>query len=61
VLHVTVLAEDPRDQDKFDPDPAYTLSGLAVTRRRWPRDQRAGGMTSLHAKIAIAHEHPPSS
>jgi cardiolipin synthase A/B len=56
-VHVTVLAEDPRDRDKFDPDPANALAGLAVTRLRWPRDQRPAGMTSLHAKIAVADEH----
>jgi len=56
-VHVTVLAEDPHDRDKFDQDPAYALAGLAVTRLRWPRDQRSAGMTSLHAKIAVADDH----
>jgi len=56
-VHVTVLAEDPRDRDKFDQDPAYALAGIAVTRLRWPRDQRPAGMTSLHAKIAVADDH----
>lgn len=56
-VHVTVLAEDPQDRDKFDQDPALALAGLAVTRLRWPRDQRPGGMTSLHAKIAVADDH----
>jgi len=56
-VHVTVIAEDPRDRDKFDQDPAYALAGLAVTRLRWPRDQRSAGMTSLHAKIAVADDH----
>jgi len=56
-VHVTVVAEDPRDRDKFDQDPAYALAGLAVTRLRWPRDQRSAGMTSLHAKIAVADDY----
>jgi phosphatidylserine/phosphatidylglycerophosphate/cardiolipin synthase-like enzyme len=56
-VHVTVLAEDPHDRDKFDQDPAYALAGLTVTRLRWPRDQRPAGMTSLHAKIAVADDH----
>jgi cardiolipin synthase len=56
-VHVTVLAEDPQDRDRFDPDPAHALAGLAVTRLRWPRAQRPGGLTSLHAKIAVADDH----
>lgn len=56
-VHVTVLAEDPQDRDKFNQDPAHALAGLPVTRLRWPRDQRPGGMTSLHAKIAVADGH----
>lgn len=54
---ITVLAEDPKDRDKFDQDPALALAGLAVMRLRWPREQRPLGMTSLHAKIAVADDH----
>jgi cardiolipin synthase A/B len=54
---ITVLAEDPLDNDKFDKNPAMALAGLAVTRLRWPREQRPEGWTSLHAKIAVADEH----
>lgn len=54
---VTVMAEDPKDRDHFDHDPAMALAGLTVSRLRWPRDQRAAGMTSLHAKIAVADDH----
>ena len=32
------------------------LAGLAVTRLRWPSDQRPSGWTSLHAKLAVADE-----
>ncbi len=56
-VHITVLAEDPLDRDKFDQNPAMALAGLPVTRLRWPRDQRQPGMTSLHAKIAVADDH----
>lgn len=56
-VHITVLAEDPLDNDKFDKNPAVALAGLAVTRLRWPRDQRPAGLVSLHAKIAVADEH----
>ena len=54
---ITVLAEDPKDNVKFDKDPAYALAGLAVTRLRWPADKRSAGWTSLHAKIAVADDH----
>lgn len=56
-VSITVLAEDPLDNDKFDKNPAIALAGLAVTRLRWPREQRPEGWTSLHAKIAVADEH----
>lgn len=56
-VRISVLAEDPKDNLKFDQDPAYALAGLAVTRLRWPSDQRPAGWTSLHAKIAVADEH----
>lgn len=56
-VHITVLAEDPLDRDKFDQNPAMVLAGLPVTRLRWPRDQRPVGVTSLHAKIAVADDH----
>ena len=55
-VEIIVLAEDPKDNAKFDQDPAYALAGLAVTRLRWPSDQRPAGWTSLHAKIAVADE-----
>ncbi len=54
---ITIMAEDPKDRDHFDLDPAMALAGLAITRLRWPRDQRSAGMTSLHAKIAVADDH----
>lgn len=54
---VTVIAEDPKDRDHFDQDPAMALAGLAVTRLRWPRNQRPAGTTSLHAKLAVADDH----
>ncbi|HEY0169149.1 MAG TPA: DISARM system phospholipase D-like protein DrmC [Jatrophihabitans sp.] len=56
-VQVTVLAEDPKDNGKFNKDPAFALAGLAVTRLRWPSDQRPTGWTSLHAKIAVADDH----
>lgn len=56
-VHVTVVAEDPRDRDKFDQDPAHALAGLTVTRLRWPRERRSAGTTSLHAKVAVADDH----
>jgi phosphatidylserine/phosphatidylglycerophosphate/cardiolipin synthase-like enzyme len=56
-VHVTVLAEDPLDNDKFDKNPAMALAGLPVTRLRWPRDRRPLGFVSLHAKVAVADDH----
>ncbi len=55
-VQVTVLAEDPKDRDRFDQDPAMALAGLDVTRLRWPREERPAGLTSLHAKIAVADD-----
>ncbi len=54
---VTVMAEDFKDRDKFDVDPALALAGIAVTRLRCPREQRAPGTTSPHAKVAVADDH----
>lgn len=56
-VFITVLAEDPQDNVKFDKNPAFALAGLAVTRLRWPQEQRPEGWTSLHAKIAVADKH----
>ncbi len=56
-VHITVLAEDPVDHDKFNQNPAMALAGLPVARLRWPRNQRPPGTTSLHAKIAVADDH----
>jgi phosphatidylserine/phosphatidylglycerophosphate/cardiolipin synthase-like enzyme len=54
---ITVMAEDPKDRDHFEQDPAMALAGMGVTRLRWPREQRAAGSTSLHAKVAVADDH----
>jgi phosphatidylserine/phosphatidylglycerophosphate/cardiolipin synthase-like enzyme len=51
---VTVLAEDPADNEKYNGSPMTALAGIAVDRLRWPRDKRPDGATSLHAKFAIA-------
>ena len=56
-IQITVLAEDPLDNKKFQGTPAMALAGLAVARFRWPSDQRPSGWTSLHAKVAVADEH----
>lgn len=56
-VQITVVAEDPLDNSRFEGTPAMALAGLAVTRLRWPRDQRPSGWTSLHAKIAVADDH----
>lgn len=50
---VTVLAEDPQDDPYFSGSPGIALSGLAVTRLRWPGDQRPGSGAALHAKTVI--------
>ena len=52
-----MVAEDPLDNNRFEGSPAMALAGLAVTRLRWPSEQRPSGWTSLHAKIAVADEH----
>lgn len=54
---ITVMAEDPKDRDHFEQDPAMALAGMGLTRLRWPRARRAAGSTSLHAKIAVADDH----
>lgn len=51
---VTVLAEDPVDNHKYNGSPMTALAGIAADQLRWPRNKRPGGNTSLHAKIAIA-------
>jgi cardiolipin synthase A/B len=51
---VTVLAEDPADNDKYSGNPMAALAGLAVHRLRWPRYKRPGVAAALHAKLAIA-------
>lgn len=51
---VTVLAEDSLDDPSYSGAPAKALSGLAVTRLRWPVDQRPPSGAALHAKVVVA-------
>jgi phosphatidylserine/phosphatidylglycerophosphate/cardiolipin synthase-like enzyme len=50
---VTVLAEDPHDDPNFSGSPGQALSGLAVTRLRWPANQRPASGAALHAKAVV--------